>query len=404
MNAATHQVAETSSGSAARRLHVFVLIDGLGWEVIKDRPFLNAELPFRRPVTTVLGYSSGAIPTILTGLNPAQTGHWNLLYYDPHASPFGWLRWFSILPNRVLDNRYSRKLIKELGRRVLGMGPLFECFVSPVLLPWFNWVEKDNIYAEGGIAGSVSIFDLLRERGVPSRTYSYHFLSDADILDHARRDIQSGDANFFFVYLSEIDRFLHGQCTDQQAVSQRLSWYEQQLRELFSVALRKDSDATFTIISDHGMTPVRSQYDLVGKIEQLGLKMPKQYLSVYDSTMARYWFFDQAARRAIVTELERTPCGRIVDDSELDRLGILFPDRRYGEVVFLLDPGWLFSRSDFNGDGWHPVGMHGYHPSDAHSDAIFLSNRPPRRPVSTIADIYPCLEEAASSCEETASS
>jgi len=402
MNTATYQVSDASSGSLTGdsltgRLHVFVLIDALGWEVIKDRPFLNAELPFRKPVTTVLGYSSGAIPTILTGLRPAQTGHWNLLYYDPNGSPFRWLRWFSFLPDRVLDNRYSRKLIKELGRRVLGMGPLFECFVSPTLLPSFNWVEKENIYAEGGISGSVSIFDRLKERRVPYRVYSYHSLSDAEILNHARRDIQAGGANFFFVYLSEIDRFLHGQCTDQPAVSQRLAWYEQQLRELFTVAIRKDSEATFTIISDHGMTPVRSQYDLVGKIEALGFKMPKHYLSVYDSTMARYWFFDQGARRAILAELERTTCGRILDDSELERLGILFPDRRYGEVVFLLDPGWLFARSDFNGDGWHPVGMHGYHPSDPHSDAIFLSNHPARHTVNTIADLYPCLEAGASS-------
>jgi len=120
MNTATYQVSDASSGSLTGdsltgRLHVFVLIDALGWEVIKDRPFLNAELPFRKPVTTVLGYSSGAIPTILTGLRPAQTGHWNLLYYDPNGSPFRWLRWFSILPDRLLDNRYSRKLIKELG-------------------------------------------------------------------------------------------------------------------------------------------------------------------------------------------------------------------------------------------------------------------------------------------------
>ena len=80
----------------------------------------------------------------------------------------------------------------------------------------------------------------------------------------------------------------------------------------------------------------------------------------------------------------------------MDRLGILFPDRRYGEIVFLLDPGWLLATSDFNGNGWHPVGMHGYHPSDSHSDAIYLSNQHPRQQMSTIADIYPCLAEAAS--------
>jgi predicted AlkP superfamily pyrophosphatase or phosphodiesterase len=275
------------------------------------------------------------------------------------------------------------------------MGPLFECAVSPALLPLFNFVEKRNIYAECGIPNSVSIFDLLRAREVPYRVYSYHQFSDARIVEQACSDIQSGNANFFFLYLSEMDHFLHSECDDPRSVTERLAWYDRKLREVFKVAARKDPEMTFTVISDHGMTPVHSQYDLVGKIEALGFSMPKDYLAVYDSTMARYWFFNEEARRLIVAELEHTSCGRIVKDSELDRLGILFPDRRYGEIVFLLDPGWLLTTSDFNGNGWHPVGMHGYHPSDSHSDAICLSNQHPRPKLSTIADIYRCLAEAA---------
>ena len=73
-----------------------------------------------------------------------------------------------------------------------------------------------------------------------------------------------------------------------------------------------------------------------------------------------------------MSELEGTSCGRIVDDEELERLGILFSDRRYGEVIFLLNPGWLMARSDFNGNHWKPVGMHGFHPSDRDSDAPFF--------------------------------
>ena len=396
MNTANSEPVAALPVDRARRLHVFVLIDALGWEIIRDRPFLNDELPFRQPLETVLGYSSGAIPTILTGLQPAQTGHWNLYYYDPKGSPFRWLRWFDFLPERILDNRVGRKLIKELGRRVLGMGPLFECSVKPALLPLFNFVEKQNIYSEGGIPDSVSIFDLLHARKVPYRVYSYHHMSDSKIVEQACSDIQSSDATFFFLYLSEMDHFLHSQCNDLEPVTDRLAWYDQQLRKVFKVAARSDQEMTFTVISDHGMTPVHSQYDLVGKVESLGFSMPEHYLAVYDSTMARFWFFDENARAAILAELGRTACGRILDDSELERLGILFPDRRYGEVVFLLDPGWLLATSDFNGNGWHPVGMHGYHPSDSHSDAIFLSNQHPRQQMSTIADIYPCLAEAAS--------
>src|SRR5712692_10846543 len=154
---------------APRGLSVFVLIDALGWKYLEGREFLKDLLPYRVPLRTVLGFSSGAIPTILTGELPSKTGHWNLFYYDPENSPFQWIRHFRFLPDRMLDNRISRKLIKEVGKRFLGLGQLFDCCVSPRLLPWFNWVEKRNIYDHRGITGAASIFDRLAENGISHR-------------------------------------------------------------------------------------------------------------------------------------------------------------------------------------------------------------------------------------------
>ncbi len=188
------------------QMQIFVLIDALGWRFVEGRDFLNGLLPYRSPLRTVLGFSSGAIPTILTGVPPAVTGHWNLFYYDPEGSPFRWLKSAQFLPDVILDHRVTRKIIKELGRRVLGMGPLFECSVSPRLLPWFNYVEKKNIYDPGGISGSSSIFDQLTRKGIAHRVYSYHQLSDAEILRQTVNDIQSREASFFFLYLSAMVR------------------------------------------------------------------------------------------------------------------------------------------------------------------------------------------------------
>jgi len=376
-------------------VQIFVLIDALGWVFVEDRDFLSDVLPYRRPVRTVLGYSSGAIPTILTGRSPAEHGHWNLFYYDPARSPFGWLKRLAFVPDRLLNHRVTRRLLKELGRRMLGLGPLFEVCVSPRLLPWFNWIEKRNIYDPGGIAGGPSIFDELARQGVPHRVYSYHRFTDAQILRQADQDLQQGHAGFFFLYLSEMDRFLHGHCDPDAELDRQLDWYADRLRAVFESARAVDPGASFTVLSDHGMTPVRQTYPLVAEIERLSLTMPADYLAVYDSTMARFWFFSSRGRRAITERLASIPCGRILGDDELRDLGILFPDRRYGELVFLLEPGWLIGGSDFNGHGWTPAGMHGYHPDDAFSDAIFLSNRPPTTEVRTIADVYPLMLEAA---------
>ena len=99
------------------RLRVFVLIDALGWSYLQGRKFLENELPYRVPLRTVLGFSSGAIPTILTGLRPAQHGHWNLFYYDPAGSPFRWLRHFAFLPDGVLESGHGALRLRKVQRQ-----------------------------------------------------------------------------------------------------------------------------------------------------------------------------------------------------------------------------------------------------------------------------------------------
>src|SRR5215472_5186291 len=163
-------------------ISIFVLIDALGWKYVEGRDFFLDVLGYRQPLRTILGFSSGAIPTMLTGAPPTVNGHWNLFYYDPRGSPFRWLRHFQFLPDWLLDQRITRKLLKETGRRLLGLGPLFECCVSPRLLFLFNWVERRNIYQCGGISGARSIFDQLHEKNVPFRAYTYHHSTDAEIL------------------------------------------------------------------------------------------------------------------------------------------------------------------------------------------------------------------------------
>ncbi|HMD99006.1 MAG TPA: alkaline phosphatase family protein [Terriglobia bacterium] len=378
-----------------KHLSVFVLIDALGWRFLQGRRFLSDLCPYRVPMRTVLGFCSGAIPTILTGVPPALNGHWNLFYFDPEESPFRWLRRFGFLPRRLLDHPVTRKLVEELGRRALGLGSNFECSVSPRLLPWFDWIERRNIYDPDGIAGARSIFDELAADGIPYRVYTYHRRSDRDILTRAKHDLEASDARFFFLYLRELDRLFHTHGHDEKELDSRLASYEDRLRELFLTAQRRDPEAVLAVFSDHGMTPVENTYDLAGDIDRLGFAMPEDYLAVYDPTMARFWFFRGSARAKIAGCLRGESCGRILSEDELRDLGILFPDRRYGELIFLLHPGWLLARNDSNKPGRMPAGMHGYHPDDPYSDAVFFSNRSPSKEVRALADVYHVMREAA---------
>lgn len=366
---------------------IFVLVDALGWQYLKGKEFLSDICSYRTPVRTVLGFSSGAIPAILTGTLPQTNGHWNLFYFDPKGSPLRWLKLFNFLPDKLLDNRITRKLIKEIGRRILGLGPMFECYVPVRLLPFFNISERRNIYKPGGLNGINSIFDNLSQKRVRFGTYSYHQHSDDQILALAESDVRARKYDFYFLYLSELDAFLHEHCQDPAGVQEKLDWYALRLRRLYTAARAAYPEIHFTVFSDHGMTPSCGHYDLAASVERLDFSTPRDYLAVYDSTMARFWFSRPEVRTAITQELEAQTYGRILCREELETLGLWFDDHRYGELIFLMNPGLLIQRNNFNGQ-WLPVGMHGYHPDDPWSDAAYLSNEPPPVPVKTITDIY----------------
>ena len=101
--------------------------------------------------------------------------------------------------------------------------------------------------------------------------------------------------------------------------------------------------------------------------------MEDDYAVVYDSTMARFWFFNERARQAITASLQQVSEGRILPDEELEQMRTLFSDRYFGELIFLADEGVLIVPSHM---GERPIrGMHGYHPSAKQSYAMLCTNQ-----------------------------
>src|SRR6185437_10529817 len=126
------------------------------------------------------------------------------------------------------------------------------------------------------------------------------------------------------------------------------------------------------VFSDHGMANCDELLDLRAKIDSLPVKMGRDYVVVYDSTMARFWFFNDRARHLVRHALKKVPQGRIIPDEELSDLRALFTDRYFGELIFLVKEGVLIVPSHM---GERPIrGMHGYHPTDKQSYASLLSN------------------------------
>ena len=69
-------------------LPLFVFVDACGWEIIKNDRFARHLAPERRKLTSVFGYSSACIPSILSGRWPNEHRNWCYFVYDPKNSPF----------------------------------------------------------------------------------------------------------------------------------------------------------------------------------------------------------------------------------------------------------------------------------------------------------------------------
>ena len=96
-----------------KHLTLFMFIDAVGWEIIKKNDFCAQALPFRYPSKMQFGYSSTAIPTILSGKKPVEHKHFSFYYYDPVKSPFKIFKYLLLqyLPGRIFNRWRVRHLL-----------------------------------------------------------------------------------------------------------------------------------------------------------------------------------------------------------------------------------------------------------------------------------------------------
>jgi predicted AlkP superfamily pyrophosphatase or phosphodiesterase len=280
----------------------------------------------------------------------------------------------------------------------LGFKGYFDLYNIPFEhITLYDFSEKKSPLKPRGMNCGPNIFDFLE-----SKEISY-FVSDPDKTEPENFDalleaIRSEKIDFSFSYWPGLDGLLHSVGNLSPEIPKRLRMYEKWIAKVMETARDHYSEVKLYVFSDHGMANCDELLDLKSQIESLGLKMGEDYAVVYDSTMARFWFFNQVAREKISAELKTIPQGRIVPDSELEELHALFPDRHFGELIFLVKEGVLIVPSHM---GERPIrAMHGYHPSEKHSYAtLFTNEKEITDDIQAIPDIYKLMTAEAESAD-----
>ena len=216
-------------------------------------------------------------------------------------------------------------------------------------------------------------------------------LSDDKNYIAAEKAIENGKT-FLFVYTAGFDGVLHDKVGNSNAVQAKLNEIRLQIESLYRKAEEFAENVHFTVISDHGMTPLAGSVDIMKAVDASKLVFGKDYGACFDSTMARFYYLNEKAE-PVISELMKNFPGHFLSKDEEIKYGIYRTDRIFGDAIFLLDAGIQIVPSDM---GNKPLnGMHGFAPEDEHSFAAILSNAEIPQKVEKVADYFDFMIERA---------
>ena len=376
-----------------KTIEIFLFIDALGWKIVNDHKFLTELLPERKKINMQFGYSSSAIPTILSGKTPSEHGHLGLFRFAPETSPFkafSRLAWL-FKPESFWNRGRVRHHLSKLLKKVYGFTGYFQLYRMPVWkLQFVDYCEKRDLFVAGGMENIANLHDTLSGKGVDFHISDWHLSDDKNYIA-AEKAIEDGK-NFLFVYTASFDGVLHDKISDVPAITAKLDEIRRQIDHLYRKAEEYAENVHFTVISDHGMTPLAGTVNIMDAVEKSGLVFGKDYGACFDSTMARFYYLNEKAEPVISGLMKKFP-GHFLSKEEESKYGIYRTDRIFGDAIFLLDAGIQIVPSDM---GDKPLnGMHGFAPENEHSFAMILSNTPIPEKVENVADYFNFMTERA---------
>ena len=366
---------------------VFVFVDALGWKQVRKYRFLEDLLPHRRAVEMQFGYSCTAIPTILTGQPPAVHGHLAFYDYAPERSPFKGLRWLAALmhPKSFWRRGRVRHQLSKFVKRWCGFTGYFQLYSVPFeRLPFLDYCEKSDLFVPGGIDGVPNLADAWTAAGIRWHISDWR-KSERENFRVAEDLFRSGSVDRAFVYSAAFDALQHDHVGDDGALRPAVDRYADSVRGLAAALEAGGRPFELTVFSDHGMTPLRGTADVPAALAETGLEWGKDYACAVDSTMVRCWWLREGAEEKIRDALASFP-GHWLTDDDLRREGVWREDRKFGDAIFLGNPGIQFVPGDM---GVKPLnGMHGYDPKDEDSLACWLSTVPVPDGIARVRDYF----------------
>lgn len=340
---------------------LLVLVDGLRHDYVNpvDAPFLYSLSELNPCGAVQETFAFQLRPAFLAGLHPEQCGIAHLYLYDPEHSPY------KNLPSNLCTREEICSWVRSVEHQRGHSASAFyaDPFAVPrQLLPYFSFSERVLTWEENALSPYSTVFDLLHGLNLEYLVIAYpsHDQRTSSILQSFENQIKP-DHRFVFLHFAELDWAGHefGPGSSQQR--ECLRQIDQALMQIYSVANQKFSYVNSIIFGDHGMVAVKHLINVQEILEGLNLSVGKDYVFFLDSTQARFWFHTERARLLVESTLGSLPGGHFLSDEEIEHLRFRFADRRFGELIWAADAGYLIFPNFFQREV-PPRGMHGYLP------------------------------------------
>lgn len=412
-----------------REITINLLLDGFRYDYLKHAPFLQSlsKEAFVARTQEPFGFES-IRPAVFAGVYPETSNISHIFWYSPETSKLGvfkLLQEMKFFQRRYFGNKYVDfafdGLVKQLVKLRInsplakgysndanilqdfkdyvdiwkGNASLYE--IPTILLVNFDSCEKKLCFMEGYLTGIPSTFEILNKN---NRKWLYFGWSvfclniyNRKQINYIKYEISKCKPEFVHIHIGNTDGIGHKFGPNSNEIKKDIEKIDKIIEEFYHFLSLQFDTINLIIYGDHGMVPIANTIDIWNLLENSNLKIGKDYVVFLDSPMARFWFKNKNAEKKIRDILAQIDCGKILTDQDYGKHRIRFKHQRYGELIWLANPGTLIFPNFFQRS--QPAkGMHGYDPKCLENQGLFmlLTNKDveiKNREIVHLVDIFP---------------
>jgi len=372
--------------AASKNKVLVVFIDALGPDQLVRFGERLSFLPHTKKLDGILGYSSGALPTILTGQQPEAHGRMCLFSAraEGQTSILRPMKWLGLLPKIV----HERGRVRRVAEKILKKSAKLEGYVAlhrvpPHLFEWLDMPERDDMFVSDDIGGAPTFLGDARAAGLSVYSAPWQ-LPEEERWAHTHATLKSQKPDLSFLYATELDGIMHREGPNGPEAWDALDRIAKNVQRARDILADDGSPLTTLLVGDHGMAQVDTFVDPRAMLRRIG--STKLFV---DSTMIRAWGTDLQLGQ-LRREIEREAWGGTwLDGTELDSRHV--PQNHiFGKAMYVLPEGAIFAPSFLGG---RIAGMHGYDVGSSCAKAGLASDQPISDSVTGIDSIAGIVRE-----------